>query len=169
MKTKTTISRILLLVLSLALMIGAIFSVSAVATEGEGTETIEIISQNVSYEGQTHLFYAVSYENVAAPEAITLEVKWTDSEGEHTTTVTESEVEEVEGKTCRIFKTPGVDAKNFTQQFTVVAKTADGTVSAPKTFSVTEYCNLWLTYVAYNAFMGTANADMAKVDRKSVV
>lgn len=152
---KSTISRIFLLILSLALMITAIFSVSASAEGEKDVESLEIISQNVSYEGQTHLFYAVSYENVATPEAITLEVKWTDSEGEHTTTVTESAAEEVEGKDCRTFKTPGVDAKNFTQNFTVVAKTENGTVSAPKTFSVAEYCNLWITYIAYTSATGT--------------
>ena len=152
---KSTISRIFLLILSLALIITAIFSVSASAEGEKDVESLEIISQNVSYEGQTHLFYAVSYENVATPEAITLEVMWTDSEGEHTATVTESESEVVEGKACRTFKTPGVDAKNFTQKFTVVAKTEDGTVSAPKTFSVAEYCNLWITYVAYTSATGT--------------
>lgn len=152
---KSTISRIFLLVLSLALMITAIFSVSASAEEEKGAESLEIISQNVSYEGQTHLFYAVSYENVENPEAITLEVKWTDSEGEHTATVTESAAEVVEGKACRTFKTPGVDAKNFTQKFTVVAKTEGGTASASKTFSVAEYCNLWITYIAYTSATGT--------------
>ena len=160
---KSAISRILILALALALMVSMAFMVSASAEEEAQGEALEIISQNVSYEGQTHLFYAVSYENVESPEEITLDVSWTDSEGEHAVTVTESEAEVVEGKNCRIFKTPGVDAKNFTQQFAVVAKTASGTESALKTFSVTEYCNLWITYVAYNEFMGTANADMAKL------
>ena len=156
---KSTISRIFLLVLSLALVIGAIFSVSAMAEADENAESIEIISQNVSYEGQTHLFYAVAYENVTNPEAITLEVKWTDSKGEHTATLTESHAEEIEGKACRIFKTPGVDAKNFTQEFTVAASTAEGTVSATKTFSVAEYCNLWISYVAYISATGEPTAE----------
>ena len=160
---KTTVTRIFLAVLSLALVISAVFAVSAFAEEEAAAEKLEIVSQNVSYEGQTHLFYAVSYENVENPEAITLEVKWTDSEGEHTATVTESEAKVIEGKECRTFKTPGVDAKNFTQKFTVVAKTADGAVSAPKTFSVTEYCNLWITYVAYNTVVGTPTADDVKL------
>ena len=160
---KTTISRIFLVALSLALIISAVFAVSAFAEEESAAAKLEIISQNVSYEGQTHLFYAVSYENVDAPEAITLEVKWTDTEGEHTATVTESESKVVEGKECRTFKTPGVDAKNFTQKFTVVAKSADGAESAPKTFSVAEYCNLWITYVAYNSVVGAPTADDLKL------
>ena len=160
---KTTVTRIFLAVLSLALVISAVFAVSAFAEEEAVAEKLEIVSQNVSYEGQTHLFYAVSYENVENPEAITLEVKWTDSEGEHTATVTESEAKVIEGKECRTFKTPGVDAKNFTQKFTVVAKTADGAVSAPKTFSVAEYCNLWITYVAYNTAVGAPTADDVKL------
>ena len=160
---KTTVTRIFLAVLSLALVISAVFAVSAFAEEEAAAEKLEIVSQNVSYEGQTHLFYAVSYENVENPEAITLEVKWTDSEGEHTATVTESEAKVIEGKECRTFKTPGVDAKNFTQKFTVVAKTEDGAASAPKTFSVTEYCNLWITYVAYNTVVGAPTADDVKL------
>ena len=160
---KTTVTRIFLAVLSLALVISAVFAVSAFAEEEAAAEKLEIVSQNVSYEGQTHLFYAVSYENVENPEAITLEVKWTDSEGEHTANVTESEAKVIDGKNCRTFKTPGVDAKNFTQKFTVVAKTEDGAVSAPKTFSVTEYCNLWITYVAYNTVVGAPTADDVKL------
>jgi len=152
-------SRIILLVLVFSLMIATALSVCALANEGEGAESLEIISQNVSYEGQTHLFYAVSYENVATPEAITLEVKWTDSEGEHTATVSESEAEVIDGKECRTFKTPGVDAKNFTQEFTVIAKTEDGTTSAPKSFSVAEYCNLWLAYIAYSSVSEAVGED----------
>lgn len=160
---KKTISRVLLLVLSLALMIGALLSVSAMAEGEESTESLEIISQNVSYEGQTHLFFAVKYENVEDPEAITLEVSWTDSEGEKSSVVTVSEAEVVEGFDCRTFKTPGVDAKNYTAKFTVVAKTASGTESAPKTFSVAEYCNLWITYVAYTSVTGTPAAEELKL------
>ena len=146
--------KILVLALSLALILGAVIGFSASA---ETAETVAIVSQNVSYEGQTHLYYAVYYENVEDPEAIALEVSYTDDEG-NLQSVTVSSSEEVtlkdsEGNdlVCRAFRTPGVSAKNFTKVFTVKAVTASGTESTEKTYSVAEYCHQWLSDIAESA------------------
>lgn len=145
----TRIAKIIIFALSLALLIGAAIGFSASAEN----ESLSIVSQNVSYEGKTHLYYAVAYDNVANPEAIKLVVTYTDDEGA-VQTVTVSESEEVTLKdsagndvVCRAFRTPGVDAKNFTKVFAVKAVLAD-VASAEKTYSVAEYCHQWLAYLA---------------------
>ena len=147
----TKLTKIIVLALSLALLVGAAVGLSASAEE---SEAIAIVSQNVSYEGQTHLYYAVYYENVENPEKISLEVSYTDDEG-NLQSVTLSSSEEVvlkdsEGSdlVCRAFRTPGVSAKNFTKVFTVKAVTESGTESAEKTYSVAEYCHQWLYDIA---------------------
>lgn len=145
----TKLTKILIFALSLVLMIGAAVGISASAEE----ESLTIVSQNVSYEGKTHLYYAVHYENVASPEDISLVVTYTDDEGElRTVTVTESEevvLKDSENRdvVCRAFRTPGVDAKNFTKVFTVKAIIGE-TESTEKTYSVAEYCHQWLAYLA---------------------
>lgn len=146
---KTRITKIFVFALTFALLIGAAIGFSASADN----EALEIVSQNVSYEGKTHLYFAVSYENVADPEAIELVVTYTDDEGA-TQTVTVSESEALTLKdgsgndvACRAFRTPGVDAKNFTKVFTVKAILGNAE-SASKNYSVTEYCNQWLAYIA---------------------
>ena len=147
----TKLTKILVLALSLALLIGAAIGFSVSANE---EETLTIVSQNVSYEGQTHLYYAVYYENVEFPEKIALEVSYTDDEGV-LQNVTVNKSEEVTLKdssgadfVCRAFRTPGVSAKNFTKVFTVKAVTESGTESAEKTYSVAEYCHQWLYDIA---------------------
>lgn len=149
---KKKLSKILLLALSLALILCAAVGFSASA-DGEA---LEIVSQNVSYEGKTHLYYAVYYENVEDPAAISLVVTYTDDEGAiRTVNVTESEevtLKDGEGNDliCRAFRTPGVDAKNFTKVFTVKAVTSTAE-SAEKTYSVAEYCHQWLYEIAKTA------------------
>ena len=145
----TRLAKILISVLSLALILGAAIGFSASA-EDEG---LTIISQNVSYEGKTHLYYAVHYENIETPEDISLVVTYTDDEGAlKTATVTESEEVVLTGSdgieyVCRAFRTPGVDAKNYTKAFTVKAVFGESE-SAEKTYSVAEYCHQWLAYIA---------------------
>ena len=145
----TRLTKILILALSLALLIGAAIGLSASAED----ESLVILSQNVSYEGKTHLYYAVHYENVDKPEDIALVVSYTDDEGAaQNVTVSESEeitLRDSDGNpyVCRAFRTPGVAAKNFTTKFTV--KAIYGTTeSAEKTYSVAEYCHQWLAYLA---------------------
>lgn len=144
----------LIVTLALALVIGAVLGVNALAAGEESEESLAIVSQNVSYEGQTHLYYAVHYENVEDPAAIKLIVSWVANDGStKSVTVTENDQVTLKDKNnnsivCRAFKTPGVDAKNFTTEFTVKAVSANGTESASKTYSVTEYCYEWLTYIS---------------------
>ena len=146
---KTRITKIFVLALSLALLVGVAMSLSVSAEN----ESLEIVSQNVSYEGKTHLYFAVNYENVTNPEAIKLVVTYTDDEGAtQTVTVTDSEALTLKDSAnndvfCRAFRTPGVDAKNFTKEFTVKAILED-VESAEKTYSVAEYCHQWLAYIA---------------------
>ena len=148
----TKLTKILILALSLVLIIGAAVGFSVSAED----EKLTIVSQNVSYEGKTHLYYAVHYENVAEPENIAIVVSYTDDEGaEKTVTVTESEeliLKDSAGAdvVCRAFRTPGVDAKNYTKEFTVKA-VYGGTESAEKTYSVAQYCHQWLFDIANTA------------------
>ena len=148
----TKLTKILIFALSLALMIGAAIGFSASAED----ETLKIVSQNVSYEGKTHLYFAVYYENIATPENIELVVNYTDDEGvSKTVTVQESEeviLKDGDGNdvACRAFRTPGVDARNFTKVFTVKAVLGNAE-SAAKTYSVTEYCHQWLYEIANTA------------------
>lgn len=148
----TKLTKILILALSLVLIIGAAVGFSVSAED----ETLTIVSQNVSYEGKTHLYYAVHYENVAEPENIALVVSYTDDEGAlQTVTIEESEeliLKDSAGAdvVCRAFRTPGVDAKNYTKVFTVKA-IYGGTESAEKTYSVAQYCHQWLFDIANTA------------------
>ena len=147
------LKKILIAALSLSLLMGAVFGITALAENG-GAEKLAIISQNVSYEGQTHLYYAVHYENVTSPEKITLKVSYSLDDGSVATeTVTASEeviLKDALGNeyVCRAFKTPGVDAKNYTTEFTVSATSENGTASDEKTYSVAEYCHEWLCYLS---------------------
>ncbi|MBQ8320902.1 MAG: hypothetical protein IJX92_00875 [Clostridia bacterium] len=155
MKTKFT--KIFLLTLTLAMVIGMAVGFTASAEGETAAESVAIVSQKVEYAGTTHLYFAVKYENVANPEKIALNVSYVDSEGNaKEVTITESEEVTLQDSAgndvvCRAFMTPGVDAKSFTHKFVAQAVTEAGTESAEKTYSVTEYCLEWLTYIATKA------------------
>ena len=154
---KTKLTKIFLLTLTLAMVIGMAVGFTASAEGEAAAESVAIVSQKIDYAGTTHLYFAVKYENVANPEKIALNVSYVDSNGEaKEVTITESEevtLKDSAGNdvTCRAFMTPGVDAKSFTHKFVAQAVTEAGTESAEKTYSVTEYCLEWLTYIATQA------------------
>lgn len=155
MKTKFT--KIFLLTLTLAMVIGMAIGFTASAEGEPAAESVAIVSQKIDYAGTTHLYFAVKYENVENPEKIALNVSYVDSEGNaKEVTITESEAVTLKDSAgndvaCRAFMTPGVDAKSFTHKFVAQAVTEAGTESAEKTYSVTEYCYQWLTYIATKA------------------
>ncbi len=154
---KTKLTKIFLLTLTLAMVIGMAVGFTASAEGEAAAESVAIVSQKIDYAGTTHLYFAVKYENVQNPEKIALNVSYVDSEGNaKEVTITESEAVTLKDSTgndvaCRAFMTPGVDAKSFTHKFVAQAVTEAGTESAEKTYSVTEYCLEWLTYIATQA------------------
>ena len=154
---KTKLTKIFLLTLTLAMVIGMAVGFTASAEGEAAAESVAIVSQKIDYAGTTHLYFAVKYENVQNPEKIALNVSYVDSEGNaKEVTITESEAVTLKDSAgndvaCRAFMTPGVDAKSFTHKFVAQAVTEAGTESAEKTYSVTEYCYQWLTYIATQA------------------
>ena len=150
------ITKFLVVALSLALLIGAVVGVSASATE-TGSEKW-VISYNVSYEENTHLYFAVDANSVEDSKLLTANVYAADgsvlAEGITTeeynkdlynTKVLEDEDESNDGEAVAawIVRTPGIAAKDFADELTVkvyYGETADeNTVVETFTYSVAEY------------------------------
>ncbi len=135
--------KISLLILTLALSLGAVFAMSAVAAEEEQTTNqLKILSQNVSYTDKFALMYAVDASAVAPVDLYVYE----EMPGEETqysykktaTAVTPGNVSGL-GQDAYILTSEGVGATEMTKQFYVKAVDANGNESAIKRYSVTEY------------------------------
>jgi len=143
-------SKIITLALSLVLLVGLCFGVSAMAEENAPEKNLTVLSQNVSYSEELYLHYAVYPENVDVA-GLKLLVYAVDpaknAEAEPVATVTDSTqvtITDVETDTdyvCRAFKAPGIALKNLASQIYVKAVAADGTESAVRRYSVAEYLN----------------------------
>ena len=130
-------TKLLVLVLSLALTIGAVMGIAAQAAEGDPV----IISQNVEYGGNYALMYAVSADSVKG-DTVTLSVYanaecagdalWT-----KTVEATEANLETVKGTKCYVFTTAGIAAKDMDVQYYVKVTSANG--ETVKRYSVAEY------------------------------
>lgn len=142
-------SKLVVLILSLALLTGLVFGITAMAQDTEsGDAKLTVISQNVSYSEKMYLYYAVYPENVNT-EGLVLKVYSEDpdknTDAELLATVSESTgvtITDTDANTsydCRAFETPGVALKNLATTFYVQAVAADGTESAVKRYSVVEY------------------------------
>jgi hypothetical protein len=137
-------TKIAIIILSLALLIG---SVAGIAASANDTPTIEIYSKNVSYGSNISLAFAVKGENLNGAE-VKLNVYESDPaanpELQPATTVTKEYEETVHGALCDIFFTPGINAKSIHRQVYVQAFAEVGETtyySEVERYSVLEYCH----------------------------
>lgn len=132
--------KLLTLALSLALIIGAAFAFSASAEEETKPE---IISQNVAYQGDFGLMYAVKADTAVAPVDLYLyyENPTDSSVAAKKYTATTPEDIKVDGETvsCYVFTTEGVSAKDMIDNFYVQAVDANKAKSDVRRYSVGEY------------------------------
>jgi len=137
MKTRTI--KLILTVAVLALVICASLATVAMANE----PAPEIISQNIAYQGDFALMYAVDAETATGPVELYL---YYDYPAEGSVAAKKYVAEEAEditvaGETVSafVFTTEGVSAKDMADVFYVQAIDADGDKSAVRRYSVGEY------------------------------
>ena len=142
MKNRKT-AKLLVLILSLALLIG---SAVGIAVSAEGAKTPEIISKNVYYGGNNHIMYAVDASTVNegpvtlyfyddADKAATLaETEWT-----YTADAPVTENIGGEDKSVYVFNTLGIAPTEFTKNFYAVAVDSTDAKSAVVRYSLLEY------------------------------
>ncbi len=165
------LTKISLVILSCALVLGAMFMVSAGAAEAE-PEGPEIISQNINYQGNFALMYAVRASTVTSG-SVTLKVydKYPEAGVEPIWTNTNSTPEFVGGnlnETVYKFTTAGVSAANMTKNFYIVAVDGDKE-SEVKRYSVAEYLYKRLSTVPVVGDDGKANPSAAQKDLYNAV
>ena len=135
------LTKISILIITLALCICAVFAMSVSAEEASATKP-EIISQNVMYTDQFCLMYAVD-ASAAAPITLNVYRAVPDAETpveksyvvEKATSGTESGL----GKDAYIFTVQGVWANELLDEYYVQAVDANGNKSELKRYSVAEY------------------------------
>ena len=142
MKNRKT-AKLLVLILSLALLIG---SAVGIAVSAEGAKTPEIISKNVYYGGNNHIMYAVDASTVnegpvtlyfyddADKAAALAETEWT-----YTADAPVTENIGGEDKSVYVFNTLGIAPTEFTKNFYAVAVDSTGAKSAVVRYSLLEY------------------------------
>lgn len=140
MKNKN-LKRISLLVISLSLLVGAIFAITANADD---TSTPEIFSQNVKYTDKFCLMYAVKADTVSGGEATLYlydEEPTADSEAIKVYTVNKvtSAADSGAAYDAYIFTVEGVSATALDKVFYVQAVDKNGNKSEVKAYSVVEY------------------------------
>ena len=137
-------TKLVLIILSLALLVGSIVGISVAAETT--TPTLDIYSKNLSYGSNISILFAVKSENLDGAE-IKLNVYESDPTAAATTpaaTVTASYQDTVHDTLCDIFFTPGINAKSIHRQIYVqaVATVGDNTYySEVERYSVLEYCH----------------------------
>lgn len=106
------LAKIVTLILSCALLIGAVVGISVVANESEGT-TVAIKGANIAYEGAVQVVYYVDAQNLADGDVVKLVI--TNAEGEEITSKT-NYVDYVKGDvTYKAFFSDGIAPKNLRQ------------------------------------------------------
>ena len=151
MKNKTL--KIALLVLSFTLLMGAAFAMSVSADD---TEKPQIISQNVAYEGDFALMYAVDAEGITGSVTLNVyDVYPSETSVAPVFTQTVAEAEDVEGnlnKHAYVFTTAGVVAADMCKQFYIQAVVDEtGAKSEILRYSVAEYLYERLATTGSNA------------------
>jgi len=140
MKTKRN-AKILVLVLSLVLVIGAAFAVMASAEDA--TKPV-IFSKNIAYEGNFGIMYAVDATTVKEG-TVTLNLYFAEPTAESTPdkVYTDSTVDTIKAGgvsyQAYTFQTAGVAAKDMTDVFYVQAVDSEGNKSEVVAYSVVEY------------------------------
>ncbi|MBQ8583878.1 MAG: hypothetical protein IJ488_04625 [Clostridia bacterium] len=142
MKNRKT-AKLLVLILSLALLIG---SAVGIAVSAEGAKTPEIISKNVYYGGNNHIMYAVDASTVnegpvtlyfyddADKAAALAETDWT-----YTADAPVTEKIGGEEKSVYVFNTLGIAPTEFTKNFYAVAVDSTDAKSVVVRYSLLEY------------------------------
>lgn len=130
-------TKLLVLVLSLALMIGAVVGITAQAAESDPI----ILSQNVEYGGNYALMYAIKADSVKADEVTLAVYANAECTGEplwdKTVKATAENQETVKGTACYVFTTAGIAAKDMDVQYYVKVTAGEG--ETVKRYSVAEY------------------------------
>ena len=137
------ITKFLVVALTVALLIGAVVGVSASATDTESEKWV--VSKNVSYDENTHLFFAIDAslaEDSSLLKVDVLDAAGTSLIGEELLTVSEESVDIYEDGSmiAHIVKTPGVAAKDFADVLTINVYYGDAEEPVETTtYSVAEY------------------------------
>ena len=137
-------TKLALIILSLALLIGAVIGVSASAETD--TPTLDIYSKNLSYGSNISILFAVKSANLDGAE-VKLNVYESDPTAaavEPAATVSKAYEDTVHGELCDIFFTPGINAKSIHRQVYVQAFAVVGEetyYSEVERYSVLEYCH----------------------------
>lgn len=141
------LTKILVVALTFALLLGTVFAFTVSAEEATQPETENkgpwIVSKNVSYEENTHLYFAIDSAVAADSTKLTLSVL--DAQGNVlaeglTVSVANHDIYKDGSKICHIIKTPGVAAKDFADVLTINVY-YDGSAEPVEstTYSVAEY------------------------------
>jgi hypothetical protein len=132
--------KIFALVLTLALLITA--AVCTTAFAANEAEAPVIVSKNLSYEDNTHLYYAVKATAGVTAQNTTLDVYADEACTKALATDIAGNLETLEalgGGEYIVFRTPGIAAKHITNNVYVQAVTTDGGKSEVVKYSVAEY------------------------------
>ena len=129
-------TKLLVLILSLALLVSGIVGISASAADADSTVAIE--GKSISYMEVSTLVVAVSYENAELAE-VKLNVWYGEKAGDPTV-LTTTETIEVGGKACAMFVLDGTPAKNVADRVYYEAFIEGTEVkTALESYSVLEY------------------------------
>ncbi|MBQ8583998.1 MAG: hypothetical protein IJ488_05250 [Clostridia bacterium] len=129
-------TKLLVLILSLALLVSGIVGISASAADADSTVAIE--GKSISYMEVSTLVVAVSYENAELAE-VKLNV-WYGEKTDDPTVLTTTETIEVGGKACAMFVLDGTPAKNVADRVYYEAFIEGTEVkTALESYSVLEY------------------------------
>ncbi|MBO5206691.1 MAG: hypothetical protein J6C09_03810 [Clostridia bacterium] len=118
-------TKLLVLILSLALLIGGAVGISVSAAEGEVT-SIEIYKKNVSFMNEPAIVFAVLHDGDA--ENVSLKVWNTEPSSDEATpdyTVTDSYTDTVVGEVCSVFAVKGKHPKDIAENVWVQAVAGD--------------------------------------------
>ena len=131
--------KIFALVLTLALLITAAVCTTALAADE--AEAPVIVSKNLSYEDNTHLYYAVKATAGVTAQNTTLNVYADEACTKALAADIAGNLETLEalGGEYIVFRTPGIAAKHITNNVYVQAVTTDGGKSEVVKYSVAEY------------------------------
>ena len=141
------LTKILVVALTFALLLGTVFAFTVSAEEATQPETENkgpwIVSKNVSYEENTHLYFAIDSAVAADSTKLTLSVL--DAQGNVlaeglTVSVANHDIYKDGSKICHVIKTPGVAAKDYADVLTINVY-YDGSAEPVEstTYSVAEY------------------------------
>ena len=134
--------KLLVLVISLALLIGSSLAIMTSAEEGTAP-SLDIWSKNVSYQSNAVLSVAVKAENTGNSSVELLVYTEYPTTGSTPVVITPYGTGTVWDAECQLFATPGVNAKNLADQVYLQARAnVDGEYiySEVEQYSVVEYC-----------------------------